>query len=462
MRKLIFYTFIAFALLGVFSSGMTFAVSAPQGLAGINIAEIVRKVGPAVVNIDTVTMVRRSLIPFPFMDDPLWKRFFGEEYERFTRIIPMRGKGSGFIISEDGYILTNNHVVQNADEIIVTLADNRKFNAKVVGTDPTVDLAVIKIDAKGLPSLPLGDSDKVEVGEWVVAIGNPFGLSHTVTVGVISAKGRTITAGDRSFENFLQTDAAINPGNSGGPLLNLNGEVIGINTAIIPYAQGIGFAIPINTAKQILQDLIEFGKVKRGWLGVYLQAMTPSLAKGFGLKEAKGVIIARIVPGSPAEKYGLRRGDVILSVDGKEVNSPAELQIAIRSRKAGEKVNISVWRKDRTVNITVVLGEPPQEERISKTPEINIGIKVSDITSDFRRKYNLIEDNGVVITYVDPESPAGMVGLKEGDVIVEVNGKEIRNLKDWDEALSSLKEDSLVLLVSRSGSTFYVSISLGK
>lgn len=462
MRKLILSTLVVFAILGTFLGSVGFAVSAPQGIAGVNIAEIVKKVGPAVVNIDTVTMVRRSLIPFPFLDDPLWKRFFGEEYERFTRIIPMRGKGSGFIISEDGYILTNNHVVQGADEIIVTLADNRKFNAKVIGTDPTVDLAVIKIDAKGLPSLPLGDSDKVEVGEWVVAIGNPFGLSHTVTVGVISAKGRTITAGDRSFENFLQTDAAINPGNSGGPLLNLNGEVIGINTAIIPYAQGIGFAIPINTAKQILQDLIEFGKVKRGWLGVYLQAMTPSLAKGFGLKEAKGVIIARVVPGSPAEKYGLKRGDVVLSVDGKEVNSPAELQMAIRSRKAGEKINLTLWRKDKTVNISVVLGELPQEERVYKTPEINIGIRVSDITPELKRKYNLTEESGVVVTSVEPDSPADLADLKEGDVIVEVNGKEIRNLRDWNETLSSLKEDSLVLLISRGGGTFFISISLGK
>ncbi|KUK13318.1 MAG: DegQ family serine endoprotease [Synergistetes bacterium] len=459
MKRLSFKILILFLLLGTIWGSNVFALSAPQ-TAGADIVEIVKKAGPAVVNIDTVTMVRRSLIPFPFFDDPLWKRFFGEEYERFTRIIPMRGKGSGFIISDDGYILTNNHVIQGADEIVVTLADNRKFNAKVVGADPTVDLAVIKIDAKGLPSLPLGDSDKVEVGEWVVAIGNPFGLSHTVTVGVISAKGRTIAAGDRSFENFLQTDAAINPGNSGGPLLNLKGEVIGINTAIIPYAQGIGFAIPVNTAKQILNDLIKFGRVKRGWLGIYLQAMTPSLAKGFGLKEAKGVIVARVISGSPAEKYGLKRGDVILKVDDKEVNSPAELQIAIRSHKAGEKVKLTVWRRGKTIEISVVLGEIPQEEKVSKISEETIGIRVSDITPELRRKYDITEKHGVVITYVDPNSPADVADLREGDVILEVNGREIRDVQDWEEAVSGLGKGSIVFLVSRSGNTFFVSISL--
>jgi len=460
VRKFSLFVFALIAMLGVLIGSTVFALSAPQAIAGVNIVDIVKKAGPAVVNIDTVTMVKRSIIPFPFFDDPLWRKFFGEEYERFTRIIPMRGKGSGFIISEDGYILTNNHVVQGADEIIVTLADNRKFNAKVIGTDPTVDLAVIKIDAKGLPSLPLGDSDKVEVGEWVVAIGNPFGLSHTVTVGVISAKGRTISAGDRSFENFLQTDAAINPGNSGGPLLNLNGEVIGINTAIIPYAQGIGFAIPINTAKQILKDLIEFGKVKRGWLGIYLQPMTPSLAKGFGLKEAKGVIVARVVPGSPAEKHGLKRGDVILSVDGKEVNSPAELQMAIRSHKAGEKVTLTVWRQGKTVDVSVTLGELPQEEKLSQVSEEKIGIRVSNITSDLIKKYGIAEKQGVVVVYVEPNSPADVADLREGDVILEVNGSEIKNLSDWEKALSALSGDSLVLLVSRGGSTFFVSISI--
>lgn len=459
MKRLSFKILILFLLLGTIWGSNVFALSAPQ-TAGADIVEIVKKAGPAVVNIDTVTMVRRSLIPFPFFDDPLWKRFFGEEYERFTRIIPMRGKGSGFIISDDGYILTNNHVIQGADEIVVTLADNRKFNAKVVGADPTVDLAVIKIDAKGLPSLPLGDSDKVEVGEWVVAIGNPFGLSHTVTVGVISAKGRTIAAGDRSFENFFQTDAAINPGNSGGPLLNLKGEVIGINTAIIPYAQGIGFAIPVNTAKQILNDLIKFGRVKRGWLGIYLQAMTPSLAKGFGLKEAKGVIVARVISGSPAEKYGLKRGDVILKVDDKEVNSPAELQIAIRSHKAGEKVKLTVWRRGKTIEISVVLGEIPQEEKVSKISEETIGIRVSDITPELRRKYDITEKHGVVITYVDPNSPADVADLREGDVILEVNGREIRDVQDWEEAVSGLGKGSIVFLVSRSGNTFFVSISL--
>jgi len=313
-----------------------------------------------------------------------------------------------------------------------------------------------------LPTIPLGDSDAVEVGEWVIAIGNPFGLSHTVTVGVISAKGRTISAGDRSFENFLQTDAAINPGNSGGPLLNLKGEVIGINTAIIPYAQGIGFAIPINTAKQILDDLIKFGRVDRGWLGVYLQSMTPSLAKGFGLSEPKGVIVAKVAPGSPAEKAGITRGDVILSVDGKEVNSPAELQIAIRSRKAGDKVNLSIWRKGKSLNVTVTLGSIPQTERVSLPSKIDLGIVVSDITPDLARRYNLSDRIGVVITHVEPNSPAETADLRVGDVIKEVNGIEVTDVKSWEQALSEVKDSSIVLLISRDDNTFFVSIDLGE
>ncbi len=462
MRRLILISaMLSLLIIGSVLVPPTFALSAPQNVVNMNIVKIVKKAGPAVVNIDTVTMIKQPLLPF--FDDPFLRKFFGEEYERFTRIIPMRGKGSGFIISSDGYILTNYHVIKNADKIIVTLSDNRRFNARVVGADPTVDVAVIKIDAKNLPTLPLGDSDKVEVGEWVVAIGNPFGLSHTVTVGVISAKGRTIRAGKESFENFLQTDAAINPGNSGGPLLNLKGEVIGINTAIIPYAQGIGFAIPINTAKQILNDLIKYGRVKRGWLGVYIQAMTPSLAGAFGLKKPKGVIVADIVPGSPADKAGLKRGDVILEVNGEAVNSPAELQIAIRSHKAGEKVKLKVWRKNKTITISVRLGELPQEEISSIKPRIDIGMKVSDITPDLAHKYRITDATGVVITYVEPNSPADMAGLREGDVIKQLNGHEIRNMRDWNKALSGVKRgQTLVFLISRGGRTFFVSISVEK
>jgi len=246
---------------------------------GNPIAEIVEKASPAVVNIDTETMVRQSLGPFG--DDPFFREFFGEQFERFTRIIPMKGKGSGFIVSEDGYILTNNHVVADADKIEVTLADGTSYPAEIVGTDPTFDLAVIKIGAKGLPVLELGDSENVRVGEWVVAIGNPYGFESTVTVGVISAKDRSVRARNLNFDGFLQTDAAINPGNSGGPLLNLDGEVIGINTAIIPYAQGIGFAVPVNMAKQVLDDLVKYGTVKRGWLGVYIQPLTPEFAEAW-------------------------------------------------------------------------------------------------------------------------------------------------------------------------------------
>ena len=263
-------------LFGVMS---TTPILAQDVFTGNPVAKIAKETSPAVVNIDVETMVTRSVMPFP--DDPIFRQFFGDEFQRFSRTIPMKGRGSGFVVTEEGQILTNNHVVEGADKITVTLSDGRTFPAKVLGTDPTFDLAVIKIEAKKLPVLNLGDSDRLEVGEWVVAIGNPFGLEHTVTVGVISAKNRSIHAGDVNFEGFLQTDAAINPGNSGGPLINLSGEVVGINSAIVPYAQGIGFAIPINMAKQVMNDLVKYGKVKRGWLGVYVQPLTKEFASAY-------------------------------------------------------------------------------------------------------------------------------------------------------------------------------------
>lgn len=287
-----------------FSTIVWASPSVEDPFTGNPIAQIVEKTSPAVVNIDTKAMVRQPLSPFA--NDPFLREFLGDQLEQFTRLVPMKGKGSGFIVSKDGYILTNNHVVAGADEITVSMSDGKAYPAKVIGTDPSYDLAVIKIDGKNLPTLKLGDSDKVRVGEWAIAIGNPFGFESSVTVGVISAKNRSIRARDFSFDGFLQTDAAINPGNSGGPLLNLKGEVIGINTAIIPYAQGIGFAIPINMAKQVLQDLVKYGSVKRGWLGVYIQPLTREFADVYGIKSEEGAIIADIVPGSPADKAGLK------------------------------------------------------------------------------------------------------------------------------------------------------------
>ncbi|MBQ7263616.1 MAG: trypsin-like peptidase domain-containing protein, partial [Synergistaceae bacterium] len=267
------------------------------------VVDIVKKASPAVVNIDVEARARRSRSPFPFDDDPIFRHFFGDAFKDFTRSVPMKGRGSGFIVTKDGQIFTNDHVVGGADKITVTLSDGTSYPAKVLGRDPTYDLAIVKIEPQGdLPVLELADSDEVEVGEQVVAIGNPMGLVHSVTAGIISAKDRSIHTGEVDFDGFLQTDAAINPGNSGGPLLNMDGRVVGINTAIIPYAQGIGFAVPVNMAQEIRGDLVSDGRVRRGWLGVSIQNMTPEIAKAYGVGDEDGVIVSDVFAGSAAEK----------------------------------------------------------------------------------------------------------------------------------------------------------------
>lgn len=428
---------------------------------GNPIAEIVEKASPAVVNIDTETMVRQSLGPFG--DDPFFREFFGEQFERFTRIIPMKGKGSGFIVSEDGYILTNNHVVADADKIEVTLADGTSYPAEIVGTDPTFDLAVIKIGAKGLPVLELGDSENVRVGEWVVAIGNPYGFESTVTVGVISAKDRSVRARNLNFDGFLQTDAAINPGNSGGPLLNLDGEVIGINTAIIPYAQGIGFAVPVNMAKQVLDDLVKYGTVKRGWLGVYIQPLTPEFAEAYGVEHEGGAVVSDVVPDSPAAAAGLRRGDVIVAVDGETIEDHTDLSFCIRSHLEGDKVRLTVIREGKEREVSVTLGSIPgrsqEQERSLKETEERLGLRVEPVTPELRRELGAPATRGMAVAEVLPGSPADRIGLKRGDIILEVNGRPVDDIKSWQKVLSGV-QDSAVLLVWRDGRTFFVSVRM--
>jgi serine protease Do len=428
---------------------------------GNPIAEIVEKASPAVVNIDTETMVRQSLGPFG--DDPFFREFFGEQFERFTRIIPMKGKGSGFIVSEDGYILTNNHVVADADKIEVTLADGTSYPAEIVGTDPTFDLAVIKIGAKGLPVLELGDSENVRVGEWVVAIGNPYGFESTVTVGVISAKDRSVRARNLNFDGFLQTDAAINPGNSGGPLLNLDGEVIGINTAIIPYAQGIGFAVPVNMAKQVLDDLVKYGTVKRGWLGVYIQPLTPEFAEAYGVEHEGGAVVSDVVPDSPAAGAGLRRGDVIVAVDGETIEDHTDLSFCIRSHLEGDKVRLTVIREGKEREVSVTLGSIPgrsqEQERSLKETEERLGLRVEPVTPELRRELGAPATRGMAVAEVLPGSPADRIGLKRGDIILEVNGRPVDDIKSWQKVMSEV-QDSAVLLVWRDGRTFFVSVRM--
>ncbi|NSW77192.1 MAG: DegQ family serine endoprotease [Candidatus Atribacteria bacterium] len=430
------------------------------------VADIVEKVSPAIVNIDTLrTEVYRSPLA-PFFDDPFFRYFFGDSPESQERRVPVKGLGTGFVFRSDGYILTNNHVIEGAEEIKVTFKDGQQFNGKVVGKDPLTDIAVVKIDAANLPTIPLGDSDAARVGEFVIAIGNPYGLSHTVTTGVLSAKGRPISAGDsgREYENFLQTDAAINPGNSGGPLLNPKGEVIGINTAILPYAQGIGFAVPINMAKSILDQLISKGKVTRAWLGVYIQEVTPEIAEKFGLEKPKGALVSDIAPDSPAERANLMRGDVILKIDDKEIQSVSELQQTVRSHRPGDKVKVELWRDRKTMVVEVTLGEL-QEESSGVVSELSVtlGVEVREITPDLVRQYALKRESGVVIVGVDTGGPADQAGLRPGDIVLELNRRRIATLSDWEEALSRIQPgETVLLLLDRGGRTYFVPLKAEK
>jgi len=428
---------------------------------GNPVATIAKKASPAVVNIDTKTLVKRSFSPFG--NDPFFKQFFGDQMDLFSQVVPMEGKGSGFIATPDGMILTNNHVVDGADSVTVTLSDGRRFDAEIVGKDPTYDLAVIRIKASKLPVLKMGDSDRTQVGEWVVAIGNPFGLEHTVTVGVISAKNRSIRLEQLNFDGFFQTDAAINPGNSGGPLINLENQVIGINTAIVPYAQGIGFAIPINLAKQVMDDLVKYGRVKRAWLGVYMQPLTPDMAEAFGLKSAEGALIGDVVPNSPAEKAGIQRGDVVRSVGGTPVKTPEDLSKAVRSKVAGDVVKIEAFRDGKTVNFSVRLEELPEQAggkpgAVKPQSTKKLGLEVGNLDLQARQAYDLPDIRGVVVRRVEQGGPAGKAGLKQGDVIQGINGKPVRDVKTWESVLGSTAGKNIVLLVWRDGHTTFVPV----
>jgi serine protease Do len=451
-------------------SAATDSTPIPSASAGVYeqnpVARIAKECSPAVVNIDTETMVTRS--PHPFANDPFFKEFFGEELDKYNRTVPMRGKGSGFIVDKRGYILTNNHVAEGADKITVTMLDGRHFEAKLIGRDPTFDLAVIQIKANNLPTLPLGDSDATEIGEWVVAIGNPLGFENTVTAGVISGKNRTLQAANINFQGFMQTDASINPGNSGGPLINLRGEVIAINTAIVPYAQGIGFAVPINMAKQVMDDLIEHGEVKRAWLGVMLQTMTPGFADTYNVPGNEGAIVADIVPGSPSEKAGFKRGDVIITVDGKAVKSSQDVVLAIRNKLAGQDAVIELYRDGKKEKITVKLGDIPgkdaesgggrrsTDDSSSPRQSERIGAKVSEISSELRNRYDLPSSNGLVVLSVERGSIASELGLREGDQILEVNRREVRSIADYERIIGR-NPDTVVMLVQREGQTLFFS-----
>jgi serine protease Do len=367
--------------------------------------------------------------------------------------------GSGFLISSDGYIITNHHVVGEADKITVRLSDKDEFEAKVIGTDEKTDIALIKIDPKGhkLHAVPLGTSSDLQVGDWVIAIGNPFGLEQTVTAGIVSAKGRVIGAGP--YDDFIQTDASINPGNSGGPLLNLKGEVVGINSAIFSQGGGnigIGFAIPIDLAKSIVAQLREVGKVTRGWLGVAIQSVTTELAKSFGLDEPKGALVAEVTPGGPAEKAGLERGDVITAFQGTKIQDSHELPSLVARSPVGQSAEVTILRGGKERTVTVKLGELPdqQEARTERGEERGEtwGMSVSNITPDVARRFQIEGDRkGVVVLEVEPGSPAETAGIQPGFIIEEINRNQIASLDDFNNAVAAAKDKDTLLLLARQG-----------
>ena len=377
--------------------------------------------------------------------------FFNDGQPRQPREYRQMGQGSGFIISEDGYILTNNHVVGDADVISVKLNDGREFKARRIGGDEKADVAVIKIDGKNLPTLPLGDSEKLQVGEWVIAIGNPFGLSETLTSGIVSAKGRN-TVGINDYEDFIQTDAAINPGNSGGPLVNLDGQAIGINSAIFSSSGGsvgIGFAIPINMARNIKDQLVRNGKVTRGQLGVRIGELTKDLADYFGAKTSKGVLVSDVLKGSPAEKAGLESGDIILKIDGRDVESIGQLRNTIAMVAPGTKVDLLIYHngKEKTVTVSVTeLSDTIVQAGVSELP-LKLGLTVENLTGDSRRYYGLQPDEGVLVTNVDSDSRAFEAGIRPGTIIISVNQKKVGSTKEYGEALQASVETKKVLLL---------------
>jgi serine protease Do len=434
-------------------------------------AELAKVLKPAVVNISSKHESKQEA------QRPRWRSPFGGEqgdpfqdfFERFFGRRPPRPQqrpsmGSGFIIHSTGYIVTNNHVVEGATQIKVVLATKEELDATLIGRDAKTDLALIKVTSdKPLPTAPLGDSDTLEVGEWVVAIGNPFGLGHTVTAGIVSAKGRIIGAGP--YDDFIQTDASINPGNSGGPLFNMRGEVVGINTAIVAGGQGIGFAIPSNMAKQVLLQLHDRGNVTRGWLGVAIQGLSPDLIQAFGLKDSHGALVADVVSDGPAAKAGIERGDIIVAFQGHTVQESSELPRLVATVTPGTKVSVEVMRKGKKHTIPVTLGtlkDEGQEAAARMQPsdvEAALGLQVQALTPDIARTLRLEATEGVVVSQVDPDGPAADAGVRRGDVIREVNRKPVTDMESYQEATTRLDPEApILLLLERRSGGLYVAL----
>ena len=443
---------------------------ANAGPSRTGFAPIVKKVLPAVVNISSSKLVKT---PTEFEDQgqvPDESRQFFDDDSRGRRSTPQeqreRGLGSGVIVSPEGYILTNNHVVDGATDVEVTLSDKRQFKARVIGTDPKTDIAVLKIDASGLPAIVIGDSSKIQIGDYALAVGNPFGVGKTVTMGIVSATGRT-NLGIEAYEDFIQTDAPINPGNSGGALINDGGELIGINTAIISNGsegnQGIGFAVPVNLARAVMDQILKNGKVTRAYLGIVPQDLTPAIAKAFGDKDLHGALVGDVSADSPAQKSGLLKGDIITELNGKPVEDANQLRMSISMMSPDAGVTLKVLRNGTEREFAVKLAELPGKEAVvgsesSGAKSALAGVAVEDVDAQTARKLGVpVNTAGVVVTDISPASPAADSGLRRGDVIQEVNRQPVKNTSDFEAAMRNSKDQTL-LLVNRQGSTMYVAV----
>jgi serine protease Do len=480
--KRIVFTMITLVLVSALTSS-TFAQSSAKAAKELSgaFSAAAKEAMPAVVSIKIEKTIESSPMETPFgYNDPFG--LFGDDFLRkfFGNRLPQQqtpqkyfeqGLGSGFIISKDGYILTNNHVVGNVDKITVQLQDGRKFeNAKLIGTDPDTEVALIKIEGDNFPVLPMGDSDNIEIGDWVIAIGNPFGLSETVTVGVISAVGRS-NVHIAAYENFIQTDAAINPGNSGGPLINLDGQAIGINTAIYSESggyMGIGFAIPINMARNIEEQLKEHGKVTRGYLGIYGQDVTPDMAQLLGLKNSQGIIVTTVEKGSPADKAGIKSHDVFLEINGKKIESYDSFRNGVAMLKPDSEVTLLVSRGGKTSDVTVTLGERPTEVAQGNQPTVQpqsqqtMGIQVQNLTKDLADRFGYALGEGVIVTRVIQGGPAAEAGIQPGDLIQSVNRQSVSSVDEFERAVSRAKGNKILLLIKRGAYSQFVIVQLGE
>jgi serine protease Do len=427
-------------------------------------AEIVDAVRPAIVNISTTRTVKLQGGGDQFFDDPFLRRFFGDRFQT-PKERKSLGLGSGVIVDADGYILTANHVIQGADEIKVTLSDKREFKGKIVGSDIMTDIGVVKIDAKDLPSVKMGDSAKLRVGETVLAIGSPYGLSQTVTMGIVSAVGRA-NVGIADYEDFIQTDAAINPGNSGGALVNVRGELVGINTAIFSTSggyQGIGFAVPTSMAKAAMDSLINKGKVVRGWLGVSIQNLTPELAKQFELTDGKGVLVGDIVEDSPADKGGLQRGDIIVEVQGKKIDDPNQIRNMVAGIEPGQEIEMKIIRENKPITKNVTVSELPTDaQKPAKGEYGNLlnGVSVQELTPEFIERFDIPKKlKGVIVAEVAEDSPAFGI-IKPGDIIQEINKQSIAGLKDYENIVGKIKPgEDVMLFIRRGQASKYITLS---